>query len=364
MRGAERFKKSLPATLWRRRRGPVVAVPLALLLLIGCVLALWGLRNATRPFQQQQQQTDAMERIAPGGWLTGTDLVEQVRDALSIGTRGHCTVVLGLDERVRDPALARVLQWFAGERRLWHLRGVTRADVQKAAAETFLRNTTTITSSPRERGFVFSHPVPTTKIDAPVACSVSHLLALNWLLRHGCKTALVLEDDASLEALPLWDAPVAQVIREACTPAKPLLQMEVKLVSLLKGGYSGVMRLEDLTVNCSRRHLLQHRRHITYGTAAYGISAAGMRRVLQRFSLRPDSELIDATKVVQSGGHADVHVILNEQTTRVLWPAYFFEYGDAKSYITGERKKEYYMLSANKAIEANLERAALCHVFV
>ena len=351
--------------LWRQRRGTVVAVPLALLLLIGCLLALRALRNATRSYQQQQQRTDARERIAPGGWLTGTDLVEQVRDALSIGTRGHCTVVLGLDERVRDPALARVLQWFAGEHRLWHLRGVTRADVRKAAAETRLRNATTIaTTSSQERGYVFSRPVPTAKIDAPVACSVSHLLALHWLLRHGCETALVLEDDASLEALPLWDAPVAQVIREACTPAKPLLQMEVKLVSLLKGGYSGVMRLEDLPVNCSRRHLLRHRRHVTYGTAAYGISAAGMRRVLRRFRLRPDSELIDVTKVVQSGGHADVHVILNEQTTRVLWPAYFFEHGDAKSYITGERKKEYYMLSANKAIEANLERTALCNVFV
>jgi hypothetical protein len=295
-------------------------------------------------------------------WHAGDDLKNQVWKKLSLDKRDHCLAVVGLDTKPRSPGLAQVIEWFGLQPNVLHLRGASVRDLVDA----YEKDTTELSSSlseRQERFFAFTGSVEREKINAPLACSVSHLMALLWVRSAGCRTTLVLEDDASLEILPLWDSSVADVAAAACTKDRPVLQMELKLVSLLRGGYSDELKLETLGINCSARFVLPHLRHLTYGTAAYALSALGAEQILQRFRLDGSLGTIDVNKVIRSGGVADVDVIYNKATTRVLWPPYFFEYGDAKSYLTGENKKEWYYLSATKAMEANVERASLCRLF-
>ncbi|KAK4531090.1 hypothetical protein CCYA_CCYA06G1947 [Cyanidiococcus yangmingshanensis] len=294
-------------------------------------------------------------------WHVGDDLKNQVWKKLSLDKSDHCFAIVGLDAKPRSPGLARVVEWFGQQPNVLHLRGVSVRDLEDAYAND--TNQTSSLAERQERFFAFTNSVEREKINAPLACSVSHLMALLWVRSAGCRTTLVVEDDASLEILPLWDNAVADIVASACTKSRPILQMELKLVSLLRGGYSDELKLETLGINCTARFVLPHVRHLTYGTAAYALSALGAEQILQRFRLEGSLNTIDVNKVIRSGGVADVDVIYSKETTRVLWPPYFFEYGEAKSYLTGENKKEWYYLSATKAMEANLERASFCRLF-
>jgi GR25 family glycosyltransferase involved in LPS biosynthesis len=334
------------------------------LVLVALVLIAATLVLHRRLFVQRRRLPSvsaALEKPAFRLWKTGDELTEQVLEKLSLDRKDHCLVVVGLEKTPRSPGLAQVVQWFAHQPNVLHLQGVSEVDLKDAYRRDIAE--TGSLAERQERVFAFTGPVKLESIDAQVACSVSHLLALLWVRSAGCRTALLLEDDASLEILPLWESNVADLAAAACTKDRPVLQMELKLVSLLRAGYSEELKLETLGINCTARFVLPHIRHLTYGTAAYAISALGAEQILQRFRLDASLSTIDVNKVIQSGGVADVDVIYNKATTRVLWPPYFFEYGDAKSYLTGQSKKEWYYLSASKAIEANLERAALCRLF-
>ena len=377
----------------RVARAFLYALAVCVVLVWGAVLVRW-LGGADRAGPSLGGSAAATTANAWSSVPDEVSIRSRFRWALSLDRPGHCTVIVGVHAWPRSAGLAKILEWFGDD--------VLRVSVSAATADKesvppmqrpmYLRGTTplqlqalynassgTLSST---RGLTFSATTSPDAIRGETACSVSHLMALRWALRRGCHTALFLEDDTSLDLLPLWDRPVGDWVNLYCTPEAPVLQMELKMRAFVELGHSGPLQVERLPVRCSSRYALPHLYRKTYGTGAYGMSREGMRRTLSRFVLptapsgvvvaaaaAADAEsmalrAIDVSEVLRVGSHADVFVILNETTTRVLWPPYFYEQSDARSEVrpgtpdTGHRRVHW--ASALHAIQHNVRWAGKC----
>ncbi|KAK4534616.1 hypothetical protein CDCA_CDCA02G0641 [Cyanidium caldarium] len=373
----------------RVARAFLYALAMCVVLVWGAVLVRWlGGADQARP-----SLGGSVTATAANAWSPVPDEVSirsRFRWALSLDRPGHCTVIVGVHSLPRSAGLVKILEWFGeGVRRVpasaatadkesvpplqrpKYLRGVTPLRLRA------LYNASSGTPS-STRGLTFSATTSPDAIRGETACSVSHLMALRWALGRGCHTALFLEDDTSLDLLPLWDRPVGDWVNLYCTPEAPVLQMELKMRAFVELGHSGPLQVERLPVRCSSRYALPHLYRKTYGTGAYGMSREGMRRTLSRFVLptalpgvvvAADAEslarsAIDVSEVLRVGSHADVFVILNETTTRVLWPPYFYEQSDARSEVrpgtpdTGHRRV--HRASALHAMQHNVRWAGEC----
>jgi hypothetical protein len=294
--------------------------------------------------------------------------------ALSLDDPKHCTFVIGVGASPRGRELRQLLKISGFRRpfrkpRLFYVQGRD-AEALRLAQAAGLRGS--------HADVVFSSPHPDKAVDGVIGCAVSHLLALRKALERQCETALFLEDDTSLELVGLWDKPVADSIREYASEEYPVLQMELKMRSFLERGNSGSLGLEQLPVRCGMRHTVPHQFKVTYGTGAYGMLRSGVERTLRRFLVDDTHGMqynsihqkpVDVSKVIVAGGHADVYIILNSSTTRVLWPPYFHEELDSKSLVRpgegiGNSHQPQHVASAKQAIKANLRWARACREYV
>jgi hypothetical protein len=288
----------------------------------------------------------------PTEWPPQGTARDQVRRLLSIGTPGHCTAIIGLNKEPRYPGLARVVQWF-GKQPAWrvrYLRGMT-ADTLR-----------TLGLARRSNLVFFSNPDHIAGVNNVAAASVSHLMALQWMLRTGCSSIAVFEDDTSLDLLPFWDKPVAELAKGLRPPDRVALQLELKLDAFhLQNGGSGDLKLEQLPLNCTDRYWIQHRDLITWGAGAYLMSRAGARRLLQKFG---DGDRIDVSMVMSKSSAPDAHMLFSHDDTMFLWPPYAMEWSSSSSvaWTSGEQNwhKNVHHASALVAISVNIRQAAAC----
>ena len=346
---------------------------LHLLVLFGVFVVSLAILYASSSTQLDAGKQDTRSAVAEAA-RAQERLVRLYRKALSLDDPTHCTFIIGVGLQPRGQDLRGLFQHFGAGRwfrkpRVYYYGGLS-ADALRLAHGARRRAS--------RSDILFSRPERDGAIDGVIGCAVSHLLAVRSALQRGCKTALFLEDDTSLGLVRYWDKPVAAAIHDYASDEYPVLQMELKLRSFLERGDSGALGLEHLPVRCGWRHTVPHRFKVTYGTGAYGMLRTGMERTLQRFTANEAfagraraSHLgpVDVSKVIAAGGHADVYVILNATTTKVLWPPYFHEAFDSKSIVRpregrGNSHQPQHIASARYAIKANMRWAEACREYV
>lgn len=316
---------------------------LLLLLFLGCTLGVVLFRSLGG-------QSATWRR--PTQWPPQGTARDQVRRLLSVGTPGHCTAIIGLNKEPRYPGLARVVQWF-GKQPAWHvryLRGMT-ADTLR-----------TLGLARHSNLLFFSNPDHIAGVNNVAAASVSHLLCLQWMLRSGCSSIAVFEDDTSLDLLPFWDKPVAELAKKLYPPDRVALQLELKLDAFhLQSGGSGNLKLEELPLNCTERYWIRHRDLITWGAGAYLMSRAGAEKLLHKFG---DGDRIDVSLVMSKSSAPDAHMLFSHDDTMFLWPPYAMEWSSSSSvaWSSGEQNwhKNVHHASALVAMSVNIRRAAAC----
>jgi hypothetical protein len=323
---------------FHNRRRTIVLL-FALLGLVGIGLLKW--------LSVRSIQTPDLEQLSSGDTAR-----KQVARLLSIGTPGHCTAIIGLNSKPRYPGLAKVVEWFgAGQKwKVRYVRGLTADSLR------------TLGFARRSNLLYFSNPDHVTSVSNVAAASVSHLLALQWMVRSGCTSIAVFEDDTSLDLLPFWNKPLAALAKDLRAPDRLVLQLELKLDAFhLQNGASGDLRLEELPLNCTDRYWIRHRDLITWGAGAYLMSRAGAEGLLRKFG---DGDRIDVSKVMTMSSAPDAHLLFSRDTTMFLWPPYAMEWSSSSSvaWSSGEQNwhKNVHHASALVAMAVNVRQASAC----
>eukprot|EP00166_Cyanidium_caldarium_P003764 ctg_366.g221 len=289
-----------------------------------------------------------------GLWGRTVSQRERIRWALSVGAPGHCTAIVSVQEQPRYHGLRRVLEWFGNdpEYRVRRVPGATVHALRQLA----------VSAAASTDAMGYSDPASARHMHPVAAASVSHLMALQWMVREGCESVAVFEDDTSLDLLPYWERSLAELARSLRPPHRLALQLELKLDAFfLQNGQSGDMHLEELPLNCSTRYWMPHRHRITWGAGAYLMSRTGAEQALQAYG---DGHRIDISRVVAFYEAPDAGMLFHPGDTYVLWPPYAMEWTSSSSvaWSSGDQNwhKNVHHASAVAAVAANVRRAAAC----
>jgi hypothetical protein len=271
---------------------------------------------------------------------------------LSVGSPGHCTVLLGLDEEPRCPQWSRLRLWFDSKPR----SGFRYLEPSDPIVKETVRLLRASGTAP------LLDPQNVIGGNAQTSIGLLHLIAMQWMLESGCQTMAVFEDDISLDLLPYWEEPLASLTSQLALSERLALQLDTRLVALTdKLGRHTELKLELLPRNCTHRHWISYEQHKTLGTGAYILTSSGARRILQRLG---DGNQLDPERLKKHLGNIDNSSIFHPADLVSLWPPYVMTW-DPSTYLPWtynemECRDRVLHASAIVTATANLQRAAAC----
>jgi GR25 family glycosyltransferase involved in LPS biosynthesis len=130
-------------------------------------------------------------------------------------------------------------------------------------------------------------PVAREMSPVELSITVSHLRALQHVVRRGSGYALILEDDITLETLPYWGFTLAELV--AALPSDwGIVQLQCVLPIRITGPENGRQKIIAKVEPIWSLHL--HRLHLEWGAAAYLIRRDLALALLKSYSPDPEAD--------------------------------------------------------------------------
>ncbi|KAK4532577.1 hypothetical protein CCYA_CCYA12G3434 [Cyanidiococcus yangmingshanensis] len=334
-----------------RNRPSRTKVSLAIIWVTLVALSVWYCwRGCWR--QDGPPHGTAPHLVSPTGKQAVLPTAQLVQYYLSLGSPGHCTAIVGLDEEPRCPQWTRLLFWFGTEAR-WRVRYFSPPAARPLVASR--RSERTATSAPLQEETPVAEP--SRAVVAPL-----HLAAMKWMLQSGCRSMAVFEDDTSLDLLPYWEEPLTSLASQLRRDRHLALQLDTRLKAFTEklGRYTD-LKLESLTLNCTHRHWISCGQQETLGTGAYLLTSHGASRILQRFG---DDPPIHSESFAVLLNESDSGGVFRQSDLVSLWPPYLMAWNPSTALPWKAGETDHFdrvqRASSIVAATANLQRAAAC----
>lgn len=155
-----------------------------------------------------------------------------------------------------------------------------------------------------ENGIKFSNSYKLTKSE--MGCTLSHLKAIREAYNSNYENCIILEDDVSLELMPLWKQTIPELLQNIG---------DWDIVQLTNSSCKFSDKIENFMQHC-------------YGTFAYVINRQGMQKIMDR-CFEGDTAVLNYNhplqpKNKQYGGRADIYIYQCVDITKANMRPLFF----------------------------------------